>query len=137
MFFFNDCVVNSSRTSFPNCLPHHPVCFPVNIVFPRDVGVYVLPALTNPLYPPIPPSNPPANANHGVVLVPYLVSIASPSFCPPYAPANPVAVVVIAGTHPIIPAVKGNVAIVLKIPAVVSPFLRNSSCLTGSVSYTL
>jgi hypothetical protein len=38
--------------------------------------------------------------------------MASPSFCPPYAPAKPVAVDVKAGTHPIVPAeatVRGTV----------------------------
>jgi hypothetical protein len=76
--------------------------------------------------PRIPPANPPIVLNHGVVLVPYLLSRYCPNFCPPYAPpyppAAPVAVVIIAGTHPpIVPAVNGSVAIVLPIPATISP----------------
>lgn len=49
-----------------------------------------------------------------------------PSFCPAYdpayEPAAPVAVETNAGTHPpIVPAVKGNVAIVLPTPATICP----------------
>ena len=95
--------IKSEATSPINCFPY--IC-------PDPFNNPALPALTNPLYPPMPPANPPTNANHGVVFVPYLLSITSPSFCPPYAPANPVAVDVNAGTHPIVPAdaiVKGTV----------------------------
>lgn len=87
--------IESFITSPTNCFPY--LC-------PDPFNNPALPALTNPLYPPIPPVSPPANVNHGVVLVPYFVSMVSPSFCPPCAPANPAAVDVKAGTHPIVPA---------------------------------
>jgi hypothetical protein len=105
-------------TSLPNCGPYHPVCCPVTIVFPRDGGVYTLPTLTNPLYPPNPPSNPPAKVNQGVVFHPVLLSMYSPAFCPPYAPAYPVAVEVIAGIHPTVPADNTVSGIALRYPAV-------------------
>ena len=59
-------------------------------------------------------------------MTPYLLSMCDPSFCPAYdpayEPAAPVAVETNAGTHPpIIPAVKGNVAIVLPTPATICP----------------